>query len=162
VSLPWGRSRSYVGNQTLRRHIFGATYDPKVWRIGSTDRQPRVGAESGTQPVSVGGDVVEFDVLGSYVETHSSEGPQALGVRLVLLADQDQVQMPHADVVRVDVYLFHVDNIASGAFERNLWSGRVSPLLGGLLEVPSGMIQHGSGPLTAVSRCRGRYTGSEV
>jgi hypothetical protein len=68
----------------------------------------RVGARGGG---SVGRDpVVDFDVVGSSVESEAGEGTEASAEGFVVGSDQDEVEVRHADVVGPDVNLFHALN----------------------------------------------------
>ena len=68
--------------------------------------------------------IVHFHVLRTSVEAEPSERAQATGDRLIARADQHEVEMPDADMVRVDVNLFHDEESAWKAFELTPRRGR--------------------------------------
>jgi hypothetical protein len=72
---------------------------------------------------SVGDSRVEFHVLWSSVEAESSQSLEADRNRLFSRADQHHVEMDDADVVRVDLNLFHDQYSGGGAFELTPRSG---------------------------------------
>lgn len=116
---------------------------PQTVTDGSETEGEPTPERRGDESRSVRGSSVDDDVLGADVETHLSKGPQGHGVRLILSAHQDEVEMANSDVVRVDVNLFHDSNWLSEAFELDPRSGRRTLNSMRTPNIPSATTTHG-------------------